>query len=781
MKNYDALIYLFCLILQNSLGQTNLYLSTSGDDFNPGTIDQPLASFDKVLAQARTIRGPVTIYLREGKYYLDQSIVFTLEDSRGPGEEMVIQAYPDEKVVISGAIPLDLTWEDYHGGIQRTRVDKKIIFDQLYVDGLLQHMARYPNYHVENKYYGGTAANVIDSIKISGWNNPTGGYIHALHKHEWGGYHYHIEGKDKNGALMLTGGYQNNRKMGMHDEHRFVENIFEELDTVGEWYFDKAESILYYYPEADLDLADAIIEVPQLNHLFEFLGNEEKPVKNITLKDLTLVHTTRTFMENQEPLLRSDWTIYRGGAIVFEGAESCAVKNCQIHDLGSNAIFFNDYNRSHQISSNHIYNAGASGICFVGDPLAVRSPSFEYHQRVPLAELDKTPGPKTNNFPANCMVYDNLIHHLGITEKQVAGVQISMSQFITVSHNSIYNVPRAGINIGDGTWGGHVIENNDVFNTVLETGDHGSFNSWGRDRYWYPNYDTLSKIVKAYPELILLDAVETTVIRNNRFRCDHGWDIDLDDGSSNYHIYNNLCLNGGLKLREGFYRKVENNIMINNSFHPHVWFENSGDLFIRNIITRPYAPIRLQGWGQEIDYNLFPDIGSLEKAHEFGTDAHSSFGDPKFNNEIHGDFKVSQNSPAIDLGFKNFSMDSFGVVSQNLKKIAAKIPLPDFQPLDPDSPGDLTADWQGITIKNMTTLGEQSASGAREISGVMVLLVNSWSKFNGLIKPGDVILKYNGIDVKNLEDLEASFGMTGIDQSGEVLVFRGQKELLIRF
>ena len=24
----------------------------------------------------------------------------------------------------------------------------------------------------------------------------------------------------------------------------------------------------------------------------------------------------------------------------------------------------------------------------------------------------------------------------------------------------------------------------------------------------------------------------TIVLRNNRWRCDHGWDIDLDDGSS---------------------------------------------------------------------------------------------------------------------------------------------------------------------------------------------------------------------------------------------------------
>ena len=49
-----------------------------------------------------------------------------------------------------------------------------------------------------------------------------------------------------------------------------------------------------------------------------------------------------------------------------------------------------------------------------------------------------------------------------------------MASGIVVRHNSIYQVPRAGININDGTWGGHLLEFNDVFDTVLETGDHGA-------------------------------------------------------------------------------------------------------------------------------------------------------------------------------------------------------------------------------------------------------------------------------------------------------------------
>ena len=112
-----------------------------------------------------------------------------------------------------------------------------------------------------------------------------------------------------------------------------------------------------------------------------------------------------------------------------------------------------------------------------------------------------------------------------------------------------------------------------MFDTVRETGDHGSFNSWGRDRYWGLKDAPADEL----PQLALLDAVKPTVLRNNRWRCDHGWDVDLDDGSSNYEIYNNLFLHGGLKLREGFHRRVWNNITVNNSLHPHVWYDNSGD------------------------------------------------------------------------------------------------------------------------------------------------------------------------------------------------------------
>jgi hypothetical protein len=265
----------------------------------------------------------------------------------------------------------------------------------------------------------------------------------------------------------------------------------------------------------------------------------------------------------------------------------------------------NDYNRRITIRGCQIAKAGASGVCFVGDPKAARSALANYDESNKLEDLDRTPGPIGNNYPADCGVEDCLIYLTGRVEKQTAGVEIDLAQNITVSHCSIYDMPRSGINIGDGCWGGHVIEFCDIFDTVKETGDHGSFNSWGRDRYWVPDVNTNNDRVRQVPELPRLDAVRPIILRNNRWRCDHGWDIDLDDGSSYYLITSNLCLHGGIKNREGYGRVVENNILVDGSLNPHVWLTGSGDIFRHNIVWTTYRPARMYHppWGRDIDYN----------------------------------------------------------------------------------------------------------------------------------------------------------------------------------
>lgn len=756
-----------------------LYLAVDGRDSNAGTRTAPLATFAQAQKKIRSIKAPVVVYLRGGTYYLPEPVIFRPEDSRKPSEKVVFKAFPKEKVIISGAKVLSSTWIKGQSSMQVATMSGKGVFDQLFLNGKPLRMARYPNYDPTSSHFGGYAANVLDPQRIASWKNPEGAYLHALHKNEWGGYHYRVLGVQADGTLQLEGGYQNNRQLGMHASYRFIENVFEELDTAGEWYFNKTQQQLFLYPPSGTDLTQARLESPQLKHLFEFRGSESAPVRNIALEGLEITQTLRTFMDTREPLLRSDWAIYRGGAVVMEGTEDCAIRTCHFVEVGGNAVFISNYNRRSEVSGCHIEYAGASGVCLVGDPGAVRSPSFEYNQTVAYDQLDKQPGPKTNNYPAECRIYNNLMHDLGQVEKQVAGVQLSMAMNITVSHNTIYRVPRAGINVSEGTWGGHIIEFNDVFNTVLETGDHGAFNSWGRDRYWQPKRANMDTLVAAHPELILLDAGKTTVIRNNRFRCDHGWDIDLDDGSSNYHIYNNVCLNGGLKLREGFQRVVENNVIVNNSFHPHVWFKNSGDIFRKNIVLAPYYPIRVGDWGKEVDLNLFPDQKSLDKARQNGTDAHSRAGNPLFVDPEKGNYQVRPESPALTLGFRNFPMDEFGVVSSSLKALAESPPLPTINAAYVDK-ATATLDWLGGKLRNVSGAGDRSAYGLPDETGVIIAEVPPGSILaKSSVQPGDVIRKMQNKEIHTISDLTTLYREISWTGKATLEVIRNQQALVL--
>jgi hypothetical protein len=329
-----------------------------------------------------------------------------------------------------------------------------------------------------------------------------------------------------------------------------------------------------------------------------------------------------------------------------------------------------------------------------------------------------------------------------------------------------------------------------VFDTVLETGDHGSFNSWGRDRYWLlKDIDMNTITAGADRDLPLLDMVKPTILRNNRWRCDHGWDIDLDDGSSNYEIRNNLCLNGGLKNREGFFRTVENNVIVQNSFHPHVWFRGSEDVFRRNIVFRAYEPIRVpRPWGKQIDYNLLhtPGMTTSEPAarlqDQSGRDEHSIAADALFMDPAKGDYRVKAGSPALALGFENFPMDQFGVRTPRLKAIARTPVLPGAAGPTPATLGSQRDSqvwtWLGATVRNVLGAGEVSAAGLPGETGVLVLnvLAGTIASESGL-RANDVIVKLGSNPVNSLDDLKRLWQS---NSAGELVVFRDQRQAVLR-
>ncbi len=430
------------------------------------------------------------------------------------------------------------------------------------------------------------------------------------------------------------------------------------------------------------------MEVPILEHAIQFTGTQHDPVEHVSLRGFRITHTATTYLKAYEVPSLSDWAIHRGGSIFAEGSRNCSVEACWFDAAGGNAIFVNNHNREFSVVGCKFTETGDSAICFVGD-------------------LEKTNGTQ-RAFPYECQANNNLIHDCGFYGKQIAGVYISRAKRITVSHNLIYDMPRAAICIGDGTWGGHVIEYNHTHDTVRETSDHGPFNAWGRDRGWalaqsHGPYTT-DRSLDVWEALV--DAMEPVIVRNNFFDEKSGWGLDLDDGASNYEIYNNISVGGvSMKLREGAYRKVYNNIWYLSKGAPcfHVGNNYNHDQYFCNITIMdagstkwpdgwPWwpqmfysiiAPPAVGPWLGKIDNNCFYCVGgefqavvdqlrsedgrrnakryNLEEWQKLGFDQQSMFADPLFVDPEKHDFQVRPESPVLKLGFKNFEMGKWGL------------------------------------------------------------------------------------------------------------------------
>jgi len=721
--------------------KADLYVATDGDDAWSGKLSAPNAAKTDgpfaTLARARdavrelkgTKQGPIAVLVRGGTYYLGETLTFGPGDSGSEDQPITYAAYPGEIPVLSGGRKIVGEWKPYRDGIMMCELPQvkegNLDFTQLFINGKRQIRARYPNYDPENpRVLGKGYINAEDGLPAEvarervvqrdlldppraaprgfifdpktfttkEWAKPQEAVVHIFNSHYWGNLQWEIQEIDWENHIIWFGhgGWQIWLPPRIASNSRFfIENVFEELDAPGEWYLDKQERILYYMPPEGLDLATADVVAPLVKDLVQFKSSQDNLVRHITLSGFRITHTTSVFLEAYEGPSRGDWNIHRGGTVFLDGAEHCTIEKCFFDAVGGTAVFLNNYNRRNRVLSNKFTEAGESAVCLVGSRHLTQG--------------------SVRAFPADNLVSNNLIHDCGAFGKQVAGVFCANAKRTTISHNHIYNMPRAAICFNDGWGGGHVVEFNKVHDTVLETGDHGPFNSWGREWYWCP----IQSHGPASHEGgdVKRQAQETSVIRHNYF-CEHRvhslsrwgpFGIDLDDGSSNYHIYGNLCIGMSVKCREGDYRTVENNVFVNPVRQPSfgVCYENAHNRFLRNITVlssrydRPDLGVKYDRedtgddvlrigaaakgpWIEECDYNLaFSDAGqflvgvtpkgqeycqyTLEEWRAAGFGNHSVFADPLFVNPDKGDYRLKPESPAFKMGFKNLDLDKFGL------------------------------------------------------------------------------------------------------------------------
>lgn len=629
----------------------------SGENPKPKGQDGPFATLararDAIRALKRSghLEQPVYIFLREGTYFLDDTLTFTPEDSGTASFPVTYAAYPGEQPVISGGVLTDIRQASNEAGILKTAIPAvskgEWYFYQLFVNGERRTRARTPN---EGFY------EMIGDMRLEGpaffafregdikkeWAGR--GDVDIIGLAKWAEIRMPIvDVDDVKHTATLTRQVPPSNWQGEKNPRYWIENAPEALDLPGEWRLDRHTGILSMILKPTDNLATIQIIAPRLEYLIRIQGEPANNlfVSNLRFQGLTFNHTLAPKLQEGYSDMQAAYDI--SAAFTANGARDCRIEQCRFSLLGNYAIEFAQGCRNNKIVGNEIGDIGAGGVK-IGEP-QMREGSLITQEN---------------------QVTDNHIHHIGIIYPAAVGIWVGQSNNNRLAYNHIHHTFYTGISVG-WTWG------------YTPTGAHHNTIEYN------DVHDIGQGILSDMGGIYTLGTQPGTVIRNNLFHDIYshtygGWGIYPDEGSTNILIENNVTYrtkSAGFHQHYGKENVIRNNIfafakefqVMRTRSEEHLSFT-----FERNIVIFDSGNLLGSNWSgiedkYKFDNNLYwdlrsPDIRfdkwSWNEWREKGQDVHSRIADPLFVDALKYDFRLKPESPALQLGFQPIDLKQVG-------------------------------------------------------------------------------------------------------------------------
>lgn len=456
----------------------NIYVAPDGDDANPGTITSPLATLAGAAQRVRNFKSAyglpedgLNVFFREGIYCFDSNYTFDSTDSGQPGKPVVYRSYPGETARLTGTLKLDASqltlvtsadpaWSRLdpaaQGNVMKMSLASYGITDygnpkgypcEIIFNEQIMQMARWPNdtYSLTAAptgddwftYSGSRPERWLSAVDAYTTGHYSNGYFRSIAK---------VAAIDTVNKQITLAENPIDRGVG-EDKGWYVFNLLEEIDMPGEYFIDKANDMLYFWPPGDTAGADILITAlgDGDERLFNVSGASYLRFENLIFEGC---RTRITRLSGSD--LVFDGCVFRNaaGAGITGTATDSVIKNCEFYDLGKGGI----------------------GVYFCGDRKSLT--------------------------PANLLITNNYITKLGRFKDGIeytSGIGMHTSCCgITVSHNHIENTPDIGIGIGGNL---HVIEYNRMRKVSMDSHDMGATYTAGN---WSSPYGTLIRYNEVY-------------------------------------------------------------------------------------------------------------------------------------------------------------------------------------------------------------------------------------------------------------------------------------------
>ncbi len=209
-------------------------------------------------------------------------------------------------------------------------------------------------------------------------------------------------------------GFEQPHHYGLADNRLYYAfNLLEEIDRPGEYFIDRVNGLLYFWPTTPLSRSKAIISMTE-KPVFHFNN-----ASNIILRNMTV-------------------EITRGNNIEIEGGNNNKIENCVIRNIGLTGIVIKDgysLSRNNQVINSEFYRIQGYALSLGG-------------------------GNRPELIPAGNKAVNNHFHHEARIQIQGVGNLFA--------HNLVHDFPNSVL-----TWSGndHLIELNEFYNCLYDADD----------------------------------------------------------------------------------------------------------------------------------------------------------------------------------------------------------------------------------------------------------------------------------------------------------------------
>ena len=441
----------------------DIHVAPNGSDTNAGAEAAPLATLAAARDAARGAGEAVTVWLHDGVYVLDAPVTFGAEDSGTEAAPVQYRAQHPGAVRIWGGRALEgasfapVPEESRLPEPARSQVMRSdlgaagitalgaypdqfrsaVTVPELFFNGERMNVARWPNEgwaEIEKVVESGPApwrkheSDALGIFTYSGdhpsrWAGIADLWIEGYWCFDWASETIRVKSVDPSSRqIALAKQHVYGLGSGNPAPRRFrAVNLLEELDEAGEYYIDRNEKALYFWPPATLDGAEIVLSL-QTEPLLTLSG-----ASHVMFSGLTVEYCA-------------------GTAIDVKDGAGVTVAGCTIRNAGQRGVNI-DGGTGHTVLSCDIHHNGTGGIEIKG-------------------------GDRKTLAPSGHRVVNNHIYRVS-ERMRTAAYNIRMNGVgIYVAHNEINDAPHQAIGVGGND---HVFEFNDIHHVSMESDDCGAF------------------------------------------------------------------------------------------------------------------------------------------------------------------------------------------------------------------------------------------------------------------------------------------------------------------